>query len=1351
MQGKDLIVLKNRSGAPDTPAADHGYVYMDGDAAKMKLDDGTVVDLGLAAGPIYYARNWGAVPGAGDVTTEIQDALDNVPNDCTLYFEPGTYTISDTIKIDRVNVVAYGAVWDLGTSTPTVSLPVGVPRNYDGGSYQNIATREAGTLATKAAVWWDGETSSGQRPVHNWIRGLQILRTASGNTAGDRAHVGIAILAPVHSLACDMRVSNFENGYLFMGADSYSGGCAYNRFRNLYSVNCRYAFTLYTASLGWVNQNAFDDLRALVSSGIRGDTEWLADFGKQWEYLRILWQSSATYGAANNNVFTNCTFESEIGRKVRVEGSDNFFNDCRYETLRTHSPLYDITIGEESRAITYFCRNVFDQGSNLHNVIAYEQIEFLGTVTGRNYGNTFRSGGVSINCNRGGLVNVNPHVFRNVFLDDSWPVAEFSDVDGFGRVEVWAHYSAMNAAGTLTFHDATATTVRNALGMDAASPYRLRSLAGLGTGTTMLFPKQGTPPSAPGTDELLAYYEGTPAVLKQMISDGTVATLTPVELNVRDYGAVGNGSTNDSAAFQAAVDDLPAAGGRVIVPASSASYLLSDGIDITADNVEIVLEPGAYVEKDTTGTAEEPFMFFGTTPSSFDNLTADPDAGDVTIVVTTPASFSAGDWVMIKDDQERYYGGGYKDHWEINRVRSKSGSTLTLEWPLADGYATLSTVAPSVSTFTPILRSGIVGPGKISNGLSTDPTVGNAGVRFKYSVGCYARGLEFVYCQQEAVRVFDSCAAIVEGNYCHDPSTMYGSGRGVTVSRSTHSIVKGNTFIRSRHAVDISNFCRHVLVEGNVSRGAGESHYKVHPDVKHLTMIGNEADGAYGITSLASTGAEWGTTYAPGIAFDRGNTHITIAANMVSNCWNYGIGGLVKDTSDITIRANVVTNCNLSESTSGAAFYLVEHTGGDGVAWDGYLIERNVIRGAVGRGIFIGVSKAVVRDNAIIDTVHPGAGLTAGIFVAPYASSGTETAIADITVERNYIQGVDGKGIYVGRADATTSRTLVKGNTIRDCTETGIYTRPEWVDDLEIVGNFLYNCNTDASSTTEGSIVVGQLNATTVNSLGNVLIADNEVHGSTRAIHCTASGAAILRNKLFDVTLLGIFIPNGAAGQETLDIVIAENYLYNCTNSIYIGGGSGGDTTDPIITRNVIIGASTAAIRLRATCDGARIEGNVMLNCTSNLTEESSTNTQVLWNWDPDDGQIVFGAISSTFDDPLVAECAIRSTGRAASYEEIITTDTLDADNYDVLANTTGGGFTLTLPATDGTGIGAGKEYRIKMAGSNTLTIAAAGSNTIEGGATLTTLTAGDAITIRSDGGAGSAGNWEIVSAYGLG
>jgi hypothetical protein len=61
-------------------------------------------------------------------------------------------------------------------------------------------------------------------------------------------------------------------------------------------------------------------------------------------------------------------------------------------------------------------------------------------------------------------------------------------------------------------------------------------------------------------------------------------------LNVRDYGAQGNGVQDDAPAFQAALTALPTYGGIIYVPASSGSYRCASSITIPAGKGPILIE-----------------------------------------------------------------------------------------------------------------------------------------------------------------------------------------------------------------------------------------------------------------------------------------------------------------------------------------------------------------------------------------------------------------------------------------------------------------------------------------------------------------------------------------------------------------------------------------------------------------------------------------------------------------------------------------------------------------------------------------------------------------------------------------
>ena len=92
----------------------------------------------------------------------------------------------------------------------------------------------------------------------------------------------------------------------------------------------------------------------------------------------------------------------------------------------------------------------------------------------------------------------------------------------------------------------------------------------------------------------LAATGGSALVGFQQAGAGAVARTAQSKLreivSVKDFGAVGDGVVNDTAAFQAAHDALPASGGAIIVP--SFDYALGGTVIITKP-IDFIIQPGA--------------------------------------------------------------------------------------------------------------------------------------------------------------------------------------------------------------------------------------------------------------------------------------------------------------------------------------------------------------------------------------------------------------------------------------------------------------------------------------------------------------------------------------------------------------------------------------------------------------------------------------------------------------------------------------------------------------------------------------------------------------------------------------
>lgn len=120
------------------------------------------------------------------------------------------------------------------------------------------------------------------------------------------------------------------------------------------------------------------------------------------------------------------------------------------------------------------------------------------------------------------------------------------------------------------------------------------------------------------------------------------------------------------------------------------------------------------------------------------------------------------------------------------------------------------------------------------------------------------------------------------------------------------------------------------------------------------------------------------------------------------------------------------------------------------------------------------------------------------------------------------------------------------------------------------------------------------------------------------------------------------------------------------------------------------------------------------------------TESEGLGSSDNDTSLPTTAAVKDYVDDTV----GVSVTTQTGTYQ-ITTSDSV------ILCNTTGGGFTVTLP----TAVGSTRAYHIKkIASANTLTIATTSSQTIDGGTTIAVTALDETITVVSDN-----ANWRVI------
>lgn len=267
--------------------------------------------------------------------------------------------------------------------------------------------------------------------------------------------------------------------------------------------------------------------------------------------------------------------------------------------------------------------------------------------------------------------------------------------------------------------------------------------------------------------------------------------------NVREYGAKGNGSTDDSVAIDAALSDMTS-GGTLYFPAG---HYIDTSFRSFSKTITIRGE-GTQSNWDVSGAPTQPLSLVGTLEvGTFSRLAfnATVDRDDAT--VDDGSVFSVGDWVKITSSakfNEVAPSTAPATLGEINRIESINGNILTFYWDLQDTYLvadtgliTLVTMVDGVSIQDIRMTGRGAGAGNW------------AGIKVQYVTNFYVKNFTFEDGYTACLTLTDVVRGRIEGS-AFGPAIQTGLGYGLQVTGSCQGITMyGNNFRRCRHALSL--------------------------------------------------------------------------------------------------------------------------------------------------------------------------------------------------------------------------------------------------------------------------------------------------------------------------------------------------------------------------------------------------------------------------------------------------------------------------------------------------------------------------------------------------------------------
>lgn len=271
------------------------------------------------------------------------------------------------------------------------------------------------------------------------------------------------------------------------------------------------------------------------------------------------------------------------------------------------------------------------------------------------------------------------------------------------------------------------------------------------------------------------------------------------------YGATGDGTTDDTAAIQAAIDACPL-GQAVYLPdgvyRTTAALTLNRGIALRGESML-----GTILKMDHSGHG----IFMGTYSNSSSEISLSASAlrGSTVIHMTaTSSKFVVGRIIELKQDNDpNVYQIGYKGYesWTdrqtgmVNEIVAVNGTEITLKFPLLKDYDLQYT--PKIRAQSPVLGAGV--ENLTIDRIVDDPNGTGINIYLYAAMQCWVDSVWSEKAYATHIRLARSLQCDVRGCVINDKwLDAGGQGYGILVQdRSTLNLVEDNSCSRLRHSL----------------------------------------------------------------------------------------------------------------------------------------------------------------------------------------------------------------------------------------------------------------------------------------------------------------------------------------------------------------------------------------------------------------------------------------------------------------------------------------------------------------------------------------------------------------------
>jgi parallel beta-helix repeat protein len=451
----------------------------------------------------------------------------------------------------------------------------------------------------------------------------------------------------------------------------------------------------------------------------------------------------------------------------------------------------------------------------------------------------------------------------------------------------------------------------------------------------------GLAPKAPG---------GTTQFLRSDGNWGTPAAGTPdmttlSVYNVKSFGAVGNGSTDDTAAIQACIDAVASAGGGVVWFAKG-NYKITSGLTLTTANpISLVGAPGARIF--TTSASEFKMINFEGYELASSALTTSASKGSNYLVSNLASSLSAGNMIRVYDTA-KFYSHAARTNGELLEVESVSDTTIYTKTRLSSSYTNSTTTLYKVAM-----------PKFEIDNLELQ---GNANLTTDAIWLAYSRGAVVKNC-----RISDIKEKGIVLQYCSD----------FLIHNNNVVDIWNSSALTDRYGINIPGGQRGTVTANKVVGGfCGISLSGNLLPNRYISIVGNFIDSTNVSTSVSG-----------GCNVHANSEHIVISSNTI-------MGGISANCPNLIITGNTIS----AFSWPGLRYYPETNS-------DYLVFTNNSIDALAQYGIFYNPSTSTAYTQKSVNISNNFITSTTGygIVFAPYSENHTNHIVTDLVVTGNTI------------------------------------------------------------------------------------------------------------------------------------------------------------------------------------------------------------------------------------------------------------------------------------------------------------------------------------------------------------